>query len=92
MTRGPVVLLGVACKEGKQTWRSSKILVGLNRNSYLASYGNCNRLELVSRFITLLSGLYKAGRGPPSKDISIHIAIQSDVGRRYYAFTAAEPG
>jgi hypothetical protein len=28
MTRGPVDLLGVPCKEGKQTWRSSKILVG----------------------------------------------------------------
>jgi hypothetical protein len=28
MTRGPVDLLGVPRKEGKQTWRSSKILVG----------------------------------------------------------------
>jgi hypothetical protein len=28
MTRGPVNLLGVPLKEGKQTWRSSKILVG----------------------------------------------------------------
>jgi hypothetical protein len=28
ITRGPVDLLGVPCKEGKQTWRSSKILVG----------------------------------------------------------------
>jgi hypothetical protein len=27
-TRGPVDLLGVPRKEGKQTWRSSKILVG----------------------------------------------------------------
>jgi hypothetical protein len=27
-TRGPVDLLGVPCKEVKQTWRSSKILVG----------------------------------------------------------------
>jgi hypothetical protein len=26
--RGPVDLLGVPRKEGKQTWRSSKILVG----------------------------------------------------------------
>jgi hypothetical protein len=28
ITRGPVDLLGVPRKEGKQTWRSSKILVG----------------------------------------------------------------
>jgi hypothetical protein len=28
MTRGPVDLLGVPRREGKQTWRSSKILVG----------------------------------------------------------------
>jgi hypothetical protein len=28
MTRGPVDLLGVPHKEGKQTWRSSKIPVG----------------------------------------------------------------
>jgi hypothetical protein len=28
MTRGPVNLLGVPRKEGKQTWRSSKMLVG----------------------------------------------------------------
>jgi hypothetical protein len=27
-TRGPVDLLGIPRKEGKQTWRSSKILVG----------------------------------------------------------------
>jgi hypothetical protein len=27
-TRGPVDLLGVPRKEGKQTWRSSNILVG----------------------------------------------------------------
>jgi hypothetical protein len=28
MMRSPVNLLGVPCKEGKQTWRSNKILVG----------------------------------------------------------------
>jgi hypothetical protein len=28
ITRGPVDLLSIRCKEGKQTWRSSKILVG----------------------------------------------------------------
>jgi hypothetical protein len=28
ITRGPVDLLGVSRKEGKQTWRSNKILVG----------------------------------------------------------------
>jgi hypothetical protein len=28
MTRGPVDLLGVLRKEEKQTWRSSKILIG----------------------------------------------------------------
>jgi hypothetical protein len=28
MTRGPVDLLGVPCKEGKQTLKSSKIRVG----------------------------------------------------------------
>jgi hypothetical protein len=28
MTHGPVDLLDVLRKEGKQTWRSSKILVG----------------------------------------------------------------
>jgi hypothetical protein len=28
ITRGPIDLLGVPRKEGKQTWRSSKILVG----------------------------------------------------------------
>jgi hypothetical protein len=27
ITRGPIDLLGVLCKEGNQTWRSSKILV-----------------------------------------------------------------
>jgi hypothetical protein len=52
-TRGPVDLLGVPRKEEKQTWRTSKILVGYNRNPYPASYGNCNRAGLVSRFVTL---------------------------------------
>jgi hypothetical protein len=63
-TCGPVDLLGIPRKEGKQTWRSSKILVGLNMNPYLASYDNCNQLGLVSRSVTLHPGLYKAGRGP----------------------------
>jgi hypothetical protein len=64
-TRGLVNLLGIPRKEGKQTWRSSEILVGYNRNPYSASYGNYNRVGLVSRFVTLPPGLYKVGRGPP---------------------------
>jgi hypothetical protein len=95
MTRGPIDLLGVPHKEEKQTWRSSKILVGKNRNPYPASYGNCNWAGLVSRFVTLPPRLYKAGRGPPQKTshhISIYTAIQSDVGCRYYALMAAKPG
>jgi hypothetical protein len=91
-TRGPVDLLGVPRKEGKQTWRSNKILIGYNRNPYPASYVNCNRAGLVFRFVTLLLGLYKVGRGPPQNTSYYTQQYKSDAGRRYYALMAAEPG
>jgi hypothetical protein len=38
--------------------------VRLEYESLSGQYGNCNQLGLVSRFVTLPPGLYKAGRGP----------------------------
>ena len=69
-THGPANLFGVPHKESRWIWRSSKVLVGKNRNPYPATYGNCNWLGLVSRSITQPPRLYKVGRGPLSKIIS----------------------
>ena len=51
--------------QGNKTWRSSQILVCYSRNWYRIIYGNCNRLGLVSRLVTLPSGLYKERQGRP---------------------------
>jgi hypothetical protein len=71
-THGPDDLLGVPRKEGKQTWRSSKILVGSKRNPYSASYGNCNQAGLVSRFVTYPLDYIRRARDPLKTHLIIH--------------------
>ena len=68
-----------------------KILVGWNSNHFPITYGNCNQLGLVSRYISLPPGVYKCRKGTPSKHHSSFKIIQSDIGRMYYSFTTAEP-
>ena len=70
-TRGPANLIGVPRKESRQIWRSSKILVGQNRNPYPATYGNCNWLGLVFRSVTLPPDYIRRAEDPSKKHLSL---------------------